>query len=99
MLIERDYSEVKKGANKVQCMHILPCVSNQMSIRSSLLTIQPKSISYADLILDQSNGILVRPLSLLSCDVGLKTLVNTANALSLQYEKCWVVLYAQAELR
>lgn len=56
-------------------------------------------ISYADLILDQSTGIVVRPLSLLSTDIGLKTLVNATNALSLQYERCWVVLYAQPEIR
>ena len=56
-------------------------------------------MSYADLILDQSASIVMRPLSLLATDVGVKSLVNTTNALSMQYEKCWVILYAQTENR
>ena len=42
---------------------------------------------------------MLRPLSLLSSDVGLRTLVNLATALSLQYEKCWIILFAQADNR
>ena len=60
---------------------------------------QTNRVSYADLIVDQSSGIVLRPLSLLSNDVGLRTMVNLATALSLQYEKCWIILYAPADNR
>lgn len=60
---------------------------------------QSRGVCYADLILDQSSGIVLRPLSLLGNDVGLKTLVSLTTALSLQYEKCWIMLYAQDEKR
>ena len=63
------------------------------------LVFQTNRVSYADLIVDQSSGIVLRPLSLLSSDVGLRTLVNLATALSLQYEKCWIILFAQADNR
>ena len=56
---------------------------------------KPKSYncSYADIIVDQSVGIVLRPMSLLSTDAGLKALISTITALSFQFEACWILLY------
>ena len=74
-------------------------VTEGVRLASVALVSQSRGICYVDLILDQSSGIVLRPLSLLGSDVGLKTLVSLTTALSLQYEKCWIVLYAQDEKR
>jgi hypothetical protein len=55
------------------------------------------SLSYADLIVDQTTGIIVHPLSLLSSDPGVHTVTTRAAALSLQYERLWILLYAESE--
>lgn len=49
--------------------------------------------SYADVIIDQSVGIVLRPVTLLSTDAGLKALISTITALSFQFEACWILLY------
>ena len=56
---------------------------------------KPKSYncSYADIIVDQSVGIVLRLMSLLSTDAGLKALISTITALSFQFEACWILLY------
>ena len=51
-------------------------------------------LHYADVILDSGVGVVVRPLQLLSSEVGLKVLVNCVSALSLQYEQCWLILHS-----
>lgn len=60
---------------------------------------QGPTVSYADLVVDQSTGIIVQPLSLLSSDSGVHSLSTRVTALSLQYEKLWVLLHAEAENR
>ena len=49
--------------------------------------------SYADLILDQSVGVIIRPMSQLSTDAGLKSMMSITTALSFQFEACWILLY------
>ena len=58
---------------------------------------KPKSYncSYADIIIDQSVGIILRPMSPLSADAGLKALISTTTALSFQFEACWILLYVE----
>lgn len=51
------------------------------------------SCNYADIIVDQSVGLVLRPMSLLSTDAGLKTVISTTTALSFQFEAIWVLLY------
>ena len=60
---------------------------------------QGPAVSYADLIVDQCTGIIVQPLSLLSSDSGVHSLSTRVTALSLQYEKLWVLLHAEPENR
>ena len=58
-------------------------------------TARSSRFSYADLIIDQSVGVVLRPLCELSSDAGLKALISTTTALSFQFETCWVILYAE----
>ena len=62
---------------------------------------KPKSYncSYADVIVDQSVGIVLRPISLLSTDAGLKSVISTITALSFQFETCWILLYSAGNQR
>ena len=62
-------------------------------------TARNSRFSYADLIIDQSVGIVLRSLSELSVDTGLKALISTTTALSFQFETCWVILYAEDRLQ
>ena len=54
-------------------------------------------LSYADLIVDQVTGIIVHPLSVLSSDAGVHTVSTRTAALSLQYERLWILLFAESE--
>ena len=51
------------------------------------------SCNYADIVVDQSVGLVLRPMSLLSTDAGLKTVISTTTALSFQFEVVWILLY------
>ena len=57
------------------------------------------SFSYADLIVDQTTGIIVHRLSVLSSDAGVHIVSARAAALSLQYERLWILLHAEPESR
>lgn len=49
--------------------------------------------------MDERTGILLRPLPLLSTDLGLRMMVNATTSLSLQYTVLWVILYCQETSR
>eukprot|EP00731_Ephydatia_muelleri_P018742 Em0011g782a len=70
--------------------------SNDITCNTDLLQLlESKLFAYADIIVDEQTGILLRPLSLLSTDLGLRMLVNTTTSLSLQYTVLWTILYCQ----
>ena len=56
-------------------------------------------LSYADLIINESTGIIVYPMTVLSNDHGVHILSTRAAALSLQFERLWILLYAESETR
>ena len=58
---------------------------------------QGPSFCHADLIVDHSTGVVVHPLTVLSGDSGLHLVSTRATALSLQYQRLWIVLYAEPE--
>lgn len=70
-----------------------------MQIETLPLCFKGSGISYADLIVDQATGIVVYPLSFLSNNPGVHTVSTRAAALSLQYERLWILLYAEPESR
>ena len=59
------------------------------------ITNRSSTPSYADLLVDETTGIVLRPMSLLGSDAGLKALISTITALSFQLEGCWVLLYTE----
>lgn len=69
--------------------------SSQLKMEIASRSTQSKLFAYADIIVDEQTGILLRPLSLLSTDLGLRMLVNTTTSLSLQYTVLWTILYCQ----
>eukprot|EP00731_Ephydatia_muelleri_P023694 Em0015g1277a len=75
--------------------------SNDITSNADLLQLlevslqKSKLFAYADIIVDERTGILLRPLPLLSTDLGLRMMVNATTSLSLQYTVLWVILYCQ----
>ena len=63
--------------------------------RQSEITNRSSTPSYADLLVDETTGIVLRPMSLLGSDAGLKALISTITALSFQLEGCWILLYTE----
>ena len=51
--------------------------------------------SYADLLVDPSTGLLLRPLSSLASEAGMRATINTLTALSFQLTTCWLLLYTE----
>ena len=64
----------------------------------SILT-PSKWLSWADLCVSEGVGILLRPLSTLASEAGGRGLIRTVTGLSLQYHKCWVILYQEDQSR
>ena len=60
---------------------------------------QGPGFSHADLIVDQCTSVLVHPLAVLSTDAGVHRLSTRAVALSLQYQRLWIILYAESEAK
>ena len=58
---------------------------------------QGLNFSHADLIVDQCTGVLVHPLSQLASDAGVHQVSTRAAALSLQYQRLWILLYAESK--
>ncbi len=50
---------------------------------------------YADLLVDPSTGLVLRPLDSLASETNVRTLINTLTALSFQLTSCWLLVYSQ----
>lgn len=75
-------------------------IAHRQKLSLSLsLCFKGSGISYADLIVDQATGVIVYPLSFLSNDPGVHSISTRVAALSLQYERLWILLYAGPESR
>lgn len=100
LLVSRDYRTLKRKSQLVYTYSYITKSNRDGDLSAhTVLPSKDYSIAYADLIVDQCTGMVVQPLSLLSSDAGVHTLSSRAAALSLQYEKLWIILYVQSEDR
>ena len=91
VLISREYEPLKKKIVQIQCIN-----QHQQTWFSVL---QGPGFSHGDLIVDQCTGALVHPLAVLSTDAGVRRLSTRTAALSMQYQRLWIILYAASEAK